>query len=178
MTGLIVKPLGSIFDSLSLSLDGLKRFAQSGSEQIASMRLPRHLIQDVPIQPFSEYLAEGYEILRDLQNDNIAIEEIYWAHLNFRDKNKEILFFITDVKIYQLQNTRTQILAKWREYEKAIPLNKVEGIEIVDYERHIPDLSSNHNHKLKLSRKPKRNMSVPSQIQNTMTEYDLYVIHF
>ena len=161
---------------MSLSLDGLKRFAQSGSEQTSSMRLPRHLIQDVPIQPFSEYLAQGYEILRDLQNDNIAIEEIYWAHLHFKDRNKEILFFITDVKIYQLQNTRTQILAKWREHEKAIPLNKVEGIEIVNYDRDIPDLK--HNSKIKLGKKSKPNVSVPSSIQKNIDEYDLYVIIF
>lgn len=45
-----------------------------------------------PILPFSTYQAHGYEILRDLQNDDIATDELYWAHI-FIDKK---LLFITD----------------------------------------------------------------------------------
>ena len=42
LLGVFVKPMGSLFDGLSLSLDGLKRFAMSGSEQIVNGRLPCH----------------------------------------------------------------------------------------------------------------------------------------
>lgn len=80
VVGLFAKPFGSVFDGISISLDGIKRFSQSGSESITNVRLPRHLISDVAIFPYSDYLAKGYEILRDLQNDKIAVFEVYWAH--------------------------------------------------------------------------------------------------
>ncbi len=92
MIGLFAKPLGSMFDGVSITLDGLKRFAQSGSESVMNTRLPRHLLSNVAILPYSSYQADGYEILRDLQNDNIALNERYWAHLFFDKK----LLFITD----------------------------------------------------------------------------------
>lgn len=47
VAGLFAKPVGSVFDGLSLSLDSLKRFSQAGSDSIANARLPRHLINDV-----------------------------------------------------------------------------------------------------------------------------------
>ena len=43
--GLFVKPIGSLFDGVSLSLDGIKRISQSGSEKTENIRLPRHLIE-------------------------------------------------------------------------------------------------------------------------------------
>lgn len=36
-----------MFDGISITLDGLKRFAHSGSESIIGIRLPRHLISNV-----------------------------------------------------------------------------------------------------------------------------------
>lgn len=47
VAGLFAKPFGSVFDGISITLDGLKRFAHSGSESIVSVRLPRHLISNV-----------------------------------------------------------------------------------------------------------------------------------
>ncbi len=98
--GLFTKPIGSIFDGISQTLDGLKRFSQSGSEQIVNFRLPRYLLNEVAILPYSEYQARGYEILRDLQNDDIALEESYWAHIfidtKMKIKNSKFLLFITD----------------------------------------------------------------------------------
>ena len=95
LAGLFAKPIGSVFDSISITLDGLKRFAQSGSESIVNTRLPRHLINELAILPYSEYQAKGYEILRDLQNDNIALGEKYWAHI-FIGPKLNAMIFITD----------------------------------------------------------------------------------
>ena len=46
LLGFVAKPVGSLFDSLSLTLDGLKRFSQAGSEIILQTRLPRHLVSN------------------------------------------------------------------------------------------------------------------------------------
>ncbi len=48
------------------------------------------------ILPYSEYQAKGYEILRDLENDNIALNERYWAHIFYGTKKNDSLIFITD----------------------------------------------------------------------------------
>ncbi len=168
VSGFVVKPMGSLFDGISMSLDGLKRFAQS--EPVTSMRLPRHLIKDVPIIPFSEYLAEGYEILRDLQNDNIAVQEAYWAHFFFTNKKTEILYFITDAKIYQLHKTHTQILKKWRLVDRAISLNKIEKIEVVKVKPDISDLAANSKPKPK-----KKTPVLPGALQEQVDNYDLFV---
>ena len=136
------------------------------------MRLPRHLMKDIPIIPFSEYLAEGYEILRDLQNDNIAINEAYWAHLFFsaRRKYSEMLYFITDTKIYQLQLTYTQILSKWKLIDTAIPLNKIDRIEVLKVQtEHQPDFVNNQ----KSSKKKKP--VLPGALQQEIDEYNLFV---
>lgn len=93
--GLFAKPVGSVFDGISLSLDSLKRVSQLGSESTFNARLPRHLINDIAILPYSEYQAKGYEILRDLHNDDIALDEIYWAHILTEAKHKTLIF-ITD----------------------------------------------------------------------------------
>lgn len=45
--GLFAKPVGSLFDGVSLSLDSLKRFSQTGQVETANIRFPRHLINDV-----------------------------------------------------------------------------------------------------------------------------------
>lgn len=47
VAGLFAKPVGAVFDGVSLSLDSLKRSSQSGSDAIANVRLPRHLINEV-----------------------------------------------------------------------------------------------------------------------------------
>lgn len=92
--GLFTKPIGSIFDGMSVSLDSIRRFAQSGRSTEYSTRLPRHLLTEVAILPFSNYQAEGFEIMRDLQNDNIALNESYWAHIY--SKYQGFLLVITD----------------------------------------------------------------------------------
>ena len=98
----------------------------SGSEQVTTIRLPRYLINDIAILPYSEYQARGYEILRDLQNDNIAVNDNYWAHLFFSHKKKSsLLLFITDCYIYRLKKTRTQIMARWRLIEEPTPIHKI-----------------------------------------------------
>jgi hypothetical protein len=43
--GLFVKPLGSVFDGVSMSLEGIKKVSQSGSKDTMNIRLPRHLIE-------------------------------------------------------------------------------------------------------------------------------------
>lgn len=47
VAGLFAKPVGAVFDGISLSLDSLKRSSQTGFEAISSVRLPRHLINEV-----------------------------------------------------------------------------------------------------------------------------------
>lgn len=130
IAGLFAKPFGSVFDGISLSLDGLKRFAQAGSESIVSIRLPRHLISDVAILPYSNYLAKGYEILRDLQYDDIAEDEFYWSHLFYETKKSQILIFITDCSILKLKRTRFDIRTKWKIIEDPIPIYKILRTEI------------------------------------------------
>lgn len=100
LLGLFAKPVGSVFDGISISLDGLKRFAQAGLETVINTRLPRHLIHEVAILPYSEYQAQGYEILRDLQNDNMALNENYWAHMFYGFKKNATLIFITDWYVF------------------------------------------------------------------------------
>ena len=135
VVGLFAKPFGSVFDGISIFLDGIKRFSQSGSESITNVRLPRHLISDVAIFPYSGYLAKGYEILRDLQNDKIAVFEVYWAHV-FSNLNKKStkLIFITDTSIYKLRRTRFDISAKWKveKSSKPIQVSKIEKCEIIE----------------------------------------------
>ncbi len=163
--------MGSLFDGISMSLDGLKRFSQS--EPVSSIRLPRHLIKDMPIIPFSEYLAEGYEILRDLQNDNIAVQEAYWVHLFHTNKKSDILYFITDSKIYQLKKTHTQILKKWRLFDTPISLNKIEKIEIIKVQTNIRNNTANTKLKVK-----KRTANLPGESQEQVDYYDLFVSLF
>ncbi|CAF0714006.1 unnamed protein product [Brachionus calyciflorus] len=140
--GLFAKPVGSIFDGVSLTLDGIKRFAQS-AEPITNVRLPRHLINDVSILPYSEYQAEGYEILRDLQNDDIALDEFYWAHLFIVNKYvKSTLLFITDTNIYRLKRTSTQILKQWKIMGEHLPLHKIKNVQFIPFD--IQKLK-NHN---------------------------------
>ena len=134
------------------------------------MRLPRHLIKDVPILPFSEYLAEGYEILRDLQNDNIAVQEGYWAHLFFTNKKTDILYFITDAKIYQLHKTHTQILKKWRLVDHAISVGKIEKIEVVKVQANMSDLTANSKVKVK-----RKTPVLPGALQEQVDNYHLFV---
>ena len=153
-----------MFDGLSISLDGLKRFAQSGSESIHNIRLPRHLINDVPILPYSEYQAQGYEILRDLQNDNIAIQEIYWAHLYINVKKISILYFITNSRIYLLRKTCTQILSKYQLIDKSIPLDKIETTNI---------LEANRDTTASIKNKKKTAPVEPNSDQSS--QYELYV---
>ena len=143
----------------------MKRFAQSGSESIHNIRLPRHLINDVPILPYSEYQAQGYEILRDLQNDNIAIQEIYWAHLYIDVKKMSTLYFITNSRIYLLRKTCTQILSKYQLIEKSIPLDKIETTNILEAK---PDMAANTKNKKKIA------LTEPNSEQST--QFELYVI--
>ena len=82
------------------------------------------------ILPYSEYLAKGYEILRDLQNDNIAEEEFYWSHM-FIDNKKSRLIFITDQNILKLRKTRLDIRSKWKLIENgSIPIKNVLRTEL------------------------------------------------
>jgi len=174
VSGFFVKPTGSLFDGLSLSLDGIKRFAQSGSETITSMRQPRHLIKDIPIKPYSEYLAEGYAILRELQNDNIAEQEAYWAHYFLALKKfvgKDILYFITDAKIYQLQMSYTQILVKWKEYGKSIQLNKIERLEILPVQVDVTENTNNRSSR----RIKKPHIRLPGDLNKKVDQYSLFV---
>lgn len=134
LAGFVSKPVGSIFDGVSLTLDGLKRFALSGSEPIANIRLPRHLVNDVSILPYSGYQARGYEILRDLQNDDIALDECYWAHLFIQNKHNRSLLFITDANILRLKKTPTQILKQWKLIQDPISLHKITLSKIVPFE--------------------------------------------
>ena len=87
------------------------------------------------IFPYSDYLAKGYEILRDLQNDKIAVFEVYWAHV-FSNLNKKStkLIFITDTSIYKLRRTRFDISAKWKveKSSKPIQVSKIEKCEIIE----------------------------------------------
>lgn len=126
--GLVAKPIGSLFDGASLTLEGIQRLAQSGSNVVTQKRLPRHLLQNMGIQPYSEYQAQGYEILRDLQNDDIAVGEVYWAHIFLDNKKQKTLIFITDCNIYQLKKSFTQILEKWELTEKPINLFQIQPI--------------------------------------------------
>lgn len=170
ISGFVVKPTGSLFDGMSISLDGIRRFAQSGSEPITSMRPARHLIKDIPIKPYSGYLAEGYAILRELQNDNIAEQEAYWAHyflVNRRFGAKDILYFITDVKIYQLHMSYTQILAKWKQSSKPIPLNKIDSIVISPVQADLPEST-------RASNRVSRSM-MPGELQKKTDMFDLTV---
>ena len=48
--GFFTKPLSSLFDGVSITLDGLKRFSQSGAEVVRHTRLPRHLINRIVIK--------------------------------------------------------------------------------------------------------------------------------
>lgn len=134
LAGFVSKPVGSVFDGVSISLDGLKRFALSGSEPVTNIRLPRHLVNDISILPYSAYQAKGYEILRDLQNDNIALEEFYWAHLFVQNKRRKSLLFITDANIFRLKKTSTQILKKWTLLQNPIQLHKITISKIVPFE--------------------------------------------
>lgn len=154
--GLFAKPMGSLFDGISLSLDGIKRISQSGSEAIKTVRLPRHLINEVAILPYSDYQAKGYEILRDLQNDDIALDENYWAHLFVENKNKkdlDYLLFVTDCNIYKLKKTRTQILQKWYELEKPIALHKVTHTKIIGFKQNDLNSTISKNQKSVKSKK-------------------------
>jgi hypothetical protein len=168
--------MGSLFDGLSLSLDGLKRFAQSGSETVVNVRLPRHLINDVPILPYSKYQAEGYEILRDLQNDNIAIQEVYWTHLFVDSKKIQILYFVTDTKIYKLKKSCTQILSKYQLIEKAILMDKIEETIVVEHQ--ADQILSSQNSKSKVKAKNDKSSNINSVVNTSESNlnYDLKVL--
>lgn len=147
--GFVSKPIGSVLDGVSLTLDGLKRFALSGSEPITNIRLPRHLVNDVSILPYSGYQAKGYEILRDLQIDDIALDEFYWAHLFVQNKRRRTLLFITDASILRLQKTSTQILKKWKLLQDPLPLHKITISRILPFEM-PPNATSKHRKALEL----------------------------
>jgi vacuolar protein sorting-associated protein 13A/C len=62
LTGFFTKPMSSVFDGVSITFDGIKRHSQSGDETVQQIRLPRHLLSNVAILPFSEYQSMGYEV--------------------------------------------------------------------------------------------------------------------
>ena len=68
------------------------------------------LICKKAILPYSEYQAKGYEILRELQNDDLALNETYWAHIfidsKSRRQTRKYLLLITNKYIQNAQISR------------------------------------------------------------------------
>lgn len=55
VTGVLLKPTGGVFDSVSVLLDGFRRATQMDSQAVERVRLPRHAIPSEVGPPSNPY---------------------------------------------------------------------------------------------------------------------------
>lgn len=119
--------------------------------------------------PYSEYLAKGFEILRDLQNDNIAeADEAYWSHMFYEKGKSTQLVFVTNANLYKLRKTNFDIRTKWKRIEKPISIFKIKNTKIEEANQ-IEQIN------LKSKLRNRKNAHINERIKEQEIEYDLIV---
>ncbi|EMP30306.1 Vacuolar protein sorting-associated protein 13C [Chelonia mydas] len=64
LVGVVARPTGGIVDMASSTFQGIQRVAES-TEEVSSLRPPRHIHEDGIIRPYDRREAEGYDLFQD-----------------------------------------------------------------------------------------------------------------
>lgn len=126
--GLLVKPTGGVIDLLTSSLDGVRRFAEQGGEDIVCrIRLPRVTYPNKPVAVYNNERSYGYGLLRSLSAKQ-KIDGQYKDHVAIPTEHPTIVLFTTEMVIEAMQSKFfSDWQVEWSTYYKSI-----ESIEKID----------------------------------------------
>jgi len=102
--GLIVKPTGGVIDLVTSSLDGVRRFAEQGGEDIVCrIRLPRVTFPNQNIEIYSSEQAYGFGVLRTIRSKQ-PIDGRYQDYVAIPDEKPTLLLFTTQMVVHAVQH--------------------------------------------------------------------------
>ncbi|XP_057314177.1 intermembrane lipid transfer protein VPS13A-like isoform X2 [Hydractinia symbiolongicarpus] len=123
--GLLVKPTGGVIDLLTSSLDGVRRFAEQGGEDIVCrIRLPRVTYPNKPVAVYNNERSYGYGLLRSLSAKQ-KIDGQYKDHVAIPTEHPTIVLFTTEMLI---EATQSQFFSEWQ-VEWSTYYKSIESIE-------------------------------------------------
>ncbi|XP_048577905.1 intermembrane lipid transfer protein VPS13A-like isoform X2 [Nematostella vectensis] len=110
--GLLTRPTGGVIDMVSFTLDGIRRSAEQGGEDIAyRMRLPRFTAPGQPVTPYSEEKAKGYGILKSIYTPELS-GDVYVSDMTVSNEKNGGLVLLTSKRIIMVHQSRF-----WKEWK-------------------------------------------------------------
>uniref|UniRef100_A0A7M5UBR4 Intermembrane lipid transfer protein VPS13-like C-terminal domain-containing protein n=2 Tax=Clytia hemisphaerica TaxID=252671 RepID=A0A7M5UBR4_9CNID len=111
LIGLFIKPTGGVIDLVTSSLDGVRRFAEQGGEDITvRLRLPRLTHPHEPVTIYCSEKAFGYSILRALITAKNQIAGDFKDH-QVIPTHPNIVFIFTTKCI--VQASQSKFFSEW-----------------------------------------------------------------
>ncbi|XP_067951088.1 intermembrane lipid transfer protein VPS13C-like isoform X2 [Watersipora subatra] len=97
--GILIKPAGGVFDSISVLLGGLRRATQSDMNEVERVRLPRHTIPFEGVTKYHPYLSKGVSILHTTTNYTYFSDDVYWSHMMLTIERKKFVILATTKRL-------------------------------------------------------------------------------
>ncbi|VDK42182.1 unnamed protein product [Anisakis simplex] len=107
LVGAVVRPVSGVVDFASSSLDAVKTVT-SGSEETKPLRPPRVILADNVVRPYSQKLALGAKIFKDVEHGAIADTDHFVAHAPITDK---CVFIVTQERVMLVK--RSDLVGSW-----------------------------------------------------------------
>uniref|UniRef100_F1KPF0 Vacuolar protein sorting-associated protein 13A n=1 Tax=Ascaris suum TaxID=6253 RepID=F1KPF0_ASCSU len=107
LVGAVVRPVSGVVDFASSSLDAVKT-ATSGFEETKPLRPPRVILSDNIVRPYSQKLALGAKIFKDVEHGAIADTDHFVAHAPITDK---CVFIVTERRVLLVK--RSDLVGSW-----------------------------------------------------------------
>ncbi|VDN06934.1 unnamed protein product [Thelazia callipaeda] len=132
LVGVVTRPVSGAVDFASSTLHAV-RSAAVGMDETKLLRPPRVIFSDNIVRPYSQKLALGAQIFREVDNGSIAENDYFLAHAVISDKS---IFIITDRRAMNAKkndivgswNTEWQVL--YTEMNKPALLDKTIQIDL------------------------------------------------